>query len=268
MNFKPLQSKSTLITVLVVMIAVSFAFSGCSKGDQTSSITASVAANATAPFQEIAKEFEKETGVKVSLNFGASGTLATQIINGAPVDFFASADVGFLDELASKGLLVAGTKHIYARGVLTIWTLKDSKLQVEGLQDLSNLSIKRIAMANPERAPYGAAAQQALQAVGLWDKLQPKLILGENVNQTMQYATSGNVDVAIVPLSLSLSETQNGQYIIVDRQLYGPLDQAMGVIKGSRHEKAALRFEDFVRGPKGQAIFKNFGYDIPEKSGE
>ncbi len=227
-----------------------------------------MATNAIAPFQEIAKEFEKETGIKTSLNFGASGTLATQIIKGAPVDFFASADVGYVNELEQKGLLVEGSKHLYARGVLTIWTPKDSELQIKSVQDLANPSIKKIALANPEGAPYGVAAQQALQTAGIWDKLQPKLVMGENVNQTMQYATSGNVDVAIVPLSLSLSETQNGQYVVVDGRLYKPLDQAMGVIKGSGHEKAALRFEDFVRGPKGQAIFKNFGYDLPEKPGE
>ncbi len=249
-------------TIALVLVAVVVFFSGCNSDNIT--IIASVAANAASPFKEIGRQFEEETGIKVIFNFASSGQLAQQIISGAPVDFFASANAGYVEEVEKEGMVASGTKAAYARGQLTLWTPKDKKFQPKRIEDLSNPEVKKIAIANPEHAPYGVAAREALRNAGIWEKVRPKLVMGENVNQAMHYGTSGNVDVVIVPLSLSLDEAERGQYVLVRDTPYPPIEQTLAIIKGAAREKEARQFADFVRGPKGAAILKQFGYDVPE----
>jgi molybdate transport system substrate-binding protein len=171
---------------------------------QPVTLTVSAAADLTPAFSEIGKLFEKETGTKVVFNFGSTGQLAQQIEQGAPVDLFAAANVTFVDKLEQKGLILSETKNLYARGRIALWARTDSILQFERFEDLGRPEITRIAIANPDHAPYGMAAREALQSIGIWDTVKSKLVLGENVRQALQYAETGNVDVAIVALSLSV----------------------------------------------------------------
>jgi molybdate transport system substrate-binding protein len=224
-------------------------------------LTISAAADLTLAFQEIGKVFEQKTGTKVVFNFGSTGQLAQQIEQGAPVDLFAAANVSFVDELEQQGFIVLDTKALYARGRLTLWTRADSALHIEQIKDLAKPEIKRIAIANPEHAPYGKAAQEALQSAGIWETVEPKLVLGENIAQTLQYAETGNVDVAIVALSLSVPST--GRWVLVPEELHQPLDQALAVIKGTHFEKQARRFADFINGPEGRPLMRQYGFILP-----
>lgn len=230
-------------------------------------LTVSAAADLTYAFQEIAALFEAETGHHVVFNFGSTGLLAQQIEQGAPVDLFAAANVSFVDELAAQGLVLTDTVQTYARGRITLWTPADSPLAITQLTDLLRPEVKRIAIANPDHAPYGVAAREAMQTAGVWDAVQPKLILGDNVRQTLQYAETGNVDVAIVALSLSVPAAAGpdgpGRWTLIPEEMHAPIDQALAVIQGTPHEAAARAFAEFVNGAQGRPIMRKYGFVLP-----
>lgn len=177
------------------------------------------------------------------------------------MDVFAAANVSYIEDLERQGLIVQGTKAVYGQGRLTLWTRADSPLSVTGVTDLHRPEVRRIAIANPEHAPYGIAARQALHAAGVWESVQPKLVLGENVRQALQYAETGNADVAIVALSLSVQS--RGRWVLVPQTLHSPIDQALAVIRGTRHEAEARRFVAFVNGPQGRTIMRKYGFIRP-----
>jgi len=197
----------------------------------------------------------------VIFSFGATGLLTRQIEQGAPMDVFAAANVGFVEQLEQKGLILSDTKAVYARGRVTLWMPKDSGLTLEKITDLAREDVKQIAIANPEYAPYGMAAREALQTAGIWETVKPKLVYGENIRQTFQFAETGNVDVAIV--SLSLSSTSQGRWILIPEELHKPINQGLAVIKSTKNEKAAREFATFVAGPEGQEILAKFGFEKP-----
>jgi molybdate transport system substrate-binding protein len=228
---------------------------------QPVTLTISAASDLTYAFQELGKLFEEETGTKTVFNFGSTGQLAQQIEQGAPVDLFAAANVAYVEELEQRGLILPDTKKLYARGRITLWTRTDSLLHIARLEDLTRPEVQRIAIANPDHAPYGVAAREALQSAGVWEAIQPKLVLGENVRQTLQYAQTGNVDVAIVALSLSVQE--NGQWVLIPQELHQPIDQALAVIKGTAHEREARAFAAFINGPQGRQIMRKYGFILP-----
>jgi molybdate transport system substrate-binding protein len=212
-------------------------------------------------FEELGQRYEEETGTSVIFNFAASGQLAQQIEQGAPVDLLVAANLDYVQDLAAKGRVLPDSVQIYARGRLTLWTRPESGFSVETLQDLLNPDVKRIAIANPEHAPYGVVARQALQTAGIWEAVQTRLVLGENVRQTLQYAETGDVDVAIVPLSLSI--TSNGRWTLVSEDLHAPIDQALGVVADSPRQDQARDLAAFIMGPQGQDILRKYGFEPP-----
>jgi molybdate transport system substrate-binding protein len=225
-------------------------------------LTVSAAADLLTAFTELGGKFEQETGVHVTFNFGSSGVLAQQIQQGAPVDLFASANRSYVDALAARGLILPDTVRIYARGQLVLWTRSDSPLSLKGIDDLTRPEVKRVAIANPEHAPYGVAAREALQNSGIWNAVEPKLVLAENIQQTMQFAATGNVDAALGSLSLAVGS--NGHWVVVSPNLYSPIDQALGVVKGARNEREARAFAAFVSSPQGEAVMAKYGFTRPE----
>lgn len=230
---------------------------------QPTMLTVSAAADLMPAFSEMGMLYERETGTRVEFNFGSTGQLTQQIELGAPVDLFAAANASFIDELEEKGLIVSQTKAPYARGRITIWTRSDSGLQLERLEDLARPEVKRIAIANPDHAPYGMAAREALQGAGVWDAVQAKLVFGENISQTLQFAESGNVDAAIVALSLSINS--NGTWKLIPAELHNPLNQTLAVIKGAKNEAAARSFAAFINGPEGRSVMRRFGFVLPNE---
>lgn len=248
----------TFLTAVSLLTTLAFEWACHPKSNQPQEITVAAAADLSEAFQEIGREFEAANKVKVTFVFGSTGLLTRQIENGAPMDVFAAANVGYVDQLAQKNLIVPDTKQIYARGQITLWTTADSPLKIETVKDLVRPEVKRIAIANPDHAPYGLAAQQALQRAGVWDVVKPKLVYGDNIRQTLQYAETGNVDVSIV--ALSLSQQSKGRWVLVPEQLHEPIDQALAVIKSTRNEAEARGFASFVTGPRGKEILAKYGF--------
>jgi molybdate transport system substrate-binding protein len=228
-------------------------------------LTVSAAASLTGVLQEISTGFTQKTGTHVTLNFGSSGQLAQQIAYGAPVDVYISANMAFVDDLERQGWLLPGTKQVYARGRLVLWTPSDSSLQLTRLEDVVHADVRRIALANPTHAPYGLAAREALQAVGLWEQLQAKFVMGENLRQTLQYATTGNVDVALV--ALSLSQQHEGKHVVLPESLHRPIIQSLAVVKQTKYEPEARRFVAYIMGPTGRTMLRKYGFAVPQQGG-
>lgn len=224
-------------------------------------LTVSAASDLDDALADLGQVWEQETGHRVRFNIGSTGQLAQQIERGAPVDVFAAANQSFIEDLDRLGLVHSDTKALYGVGRLTLWQRQDSAVVVHTLEDLRQPEITRIAMANPDHAPYGMAAREALQSAGLWEELQPKLILGENVKQTQQYAETGNVDVALVALSLSVNKP--GQWTLLPETLHSPLVQMLAVPKSAPHPEVARHFASFMNGPKGRSIMGQYGFVLP-----
>jgi len=263
---KPLSNHRLVyrFAILVLSSMLAFVLNACNSAEKrntTESITVSAAADLVPAFEEIGREFERETGNKVTFNFGSTGQLAQQIEQGAPVDLFAAANVAFIEELEKNGLIIPDTKALYAQGRITLWTRTDSALNITKIEDLLRPEVKRIAIANPEHAPYGMAAREALQSAGIWDQVAGKLVFGENIRQTFQYAETGNVDVGIIALSLSIGS--NGRWTLIPEEMHKPLNQALTVIKSTQKEKVARQFASFINGPQGRPVMRKYGFILP-----
>jgi molybdate transport system substrate-binding protein len=224
-------------------------------------LTVAAAADLTPAFEEIGQFFAEETGVTVEFTFGSTGQLAQQIEAGAPVDVFAAANVSYVDQLDAKGHILADTKAIYARGRIVLWTLPDTPFAIDAVADLTNPAIERVAIANPDHATYGVAAREAMQAAGVWEALQPRLVLGENVRDTLRFAETGNVDVAIIALSLAVQGT--GRWTLIPEDQHAPIDQALAVIAGTPHEAEARAFAAFINGERGREVMRRYGFVLP-----
>ncbi|MCC6545432.1 MAG: molybdate ABC transporter substrate-binding protein [Nitrospirae bacterium] len=226
------------------------------------SITVAAASDLNFAFKDIAAVFEKETGIKVIFSFGSTGMLAKQISEGAPFDIFFAADRKYLEDLSSKGHVIPSSVERYARGVIVLAVNKSSGLEVRDLKDLLKSKIRNVAIANPDHAPYGRAAMEALKSAGLWDRLKEKLVYGENIRQTLQFIQSGNAQAGIV--ALSLANVPEITYVRIDSSLHNPIDQTMGIVKTSKDPEAAESYIRYVKGPAGSEIMKKYGFIIPE----
>lgn len=246
---------------LVSLIFVLSIGPACRQANQSideGEIIVAAAANLTDSFPELAQEFTRQSGIKIVLSFGSTADLAKQIENGAPFDVFAAADVVHVSTLEQKGLITSGTVGRYARGSLIIWASDASRFKLERVEDLTDKSIERVAIAKPDVAPYGAAAVEMLRALNLWEKIEPKVVYGMNVSQVKQYVSSANAEVGFLPLSLV--QDGRGKYLEIDEKLHRPINQAFGVVHASRKKDAARRFNAFVLSPEGQKILQKHGY--------
>jgi molybdate transport system substrate-binding protein len=220
-------------------------------------LTVAGASDLAVAFKQVGEAFEKQTGQKVVFSFGSSGLLAKQIEQGGPFDVFAAANVGFADDVIQNGDCAANSKALYARGRIAIWTPKTTPAP-KSIGELKDPRWKRIAIANPGHAPYGKAALEALTSAGIADAVRARLVYGENVRQTLQFAQSGNAEVAIV--AESLARDTDGQWTVVDDSLHKPLDQAIVVCgKSPARVEVARAFEAFVLSPAGRAILEKNG---------
>lgn len=252
-----------LIISGVLAVAV---FAGCGDGKNSAqqSLTVAVSANFQAPFEKLASAYRDSTGKSVQSIVSSSGKLTTQIRNGAPFDLFFSADTGYPNQLFRDGLALR-QPQIYASGKLVIWF---SAAQPEPLDmsALTNVSLKAIAVANPQIAPYGAAAVTALKNAGIYNDIEPKLVFGRNVAQVNQYLFSGAADAAITAQSAVVgSDVPNSQWAFVDSTLYQPIAQAAMIIanRPAQLQAAAAHFLNFLNRPVARNILQNYGYQLP-----
>ncbi|MDP2726012.1 MAG: molybdate ABC transporter substrate-binding protein [Dehalococcoidia bacterium] len=254
---------SLMLSALVGAMACSPG-AASSGGQPLPTITVAAAADVQFAFEEIAPLFQKEKGVKVEFTFGSSGSLAQQVENGAPIDVFVSADEGYVTQLQTKGLILDDTRQIYAFGHLVLVTNRATGLDPKRLEDLLRPDLKHVAMANPDVAPYGRAARQALTRAGFWDQIRPKLVYGENIRQTLQFVQTGNAEAGIV--ARSIANVPEVTSISVEDSLYDPLQQGLAVIRGTPQEIASREFVAFVNGPQGRSIMKKYGFTLPGES--
>ncbi|SRR6266567_632818 len=223
----------------------------------------------------ILEQFQKETGIHAEASFQASAALTTQIQNGAPFDVFLSADLGYPQKLISAGLAQglgdgeAGTPIIYARGTLVLWTRKDTHLPLPSLEMLQRPEVTRIAIANPERAPYGRAAMATLQKRGLYEALKPRLVTAENIAQAAQFVDTGNADVGFISLTSASTPrlTADGRYFVVPADLYPPIEQGAVLVTKSAHRIEAKKLLVFLMSTPVQQEMRKYGLkpgrDVP-----
>ncbi|HBV85170.1 MAG TPA: molybdate ABC transporter substrate-binding protein [Desulfosporosinus sp.] len=228
----------------------------------TPKLRIAAAADLTLAFKEIATQFEQETNIPTEITFGSTGTTAMQIENGAPYDIFAAADVLYVDKLNQKGLIITDTQQLYAQGRIGIASLKGNPLSIKGLDDLANNPmVKKIAIAEPSHAPYGKAAKQALEYRNLWTKVEQKMVYGQNIQDTLAILKSGNVDVAII--ALSIYKADEVEFTLIDGSWHDPLNQAMAILKTTKQEDNARQFMAYVHEEEGREIMKKYGFLLP-----
>lgn len=230
--------------------------------------TVAAASDLKFAIEEVAARFENETGQKLRLVFGSSGNFKTQILQSAPFHLFMSADEGFVYELADTGK-TEDRGRAYALGRIGIMVPPGSPLKPDGeLKDLAAAlkdgRVQKFAIANPEHAPYGARAKEALQHVGLWEAIQPRLVLGENISQTAQFATSGSTQGGIIALSLALAPAvaRTGRFQLIPEAWHKPLKQRMVLVKGA--PPAARAFYEYLSTPAAQEIMVRYGFAMPK----
>ena len=251
-------------SIAVVLLAVICA--SCALQAQTT-LTVAAAANLGPALREIAADFEKSNGTRVTLVYGASGHLAMQIENGAPFDVFLSADEDYPRNLETKGAAAPGSLAVYATGKLVLWVTNASGIDVGRLQPQMLLldSVHKIAIANPQHAPYGKAAVEFLRKAGLYDRVARKFVLGEDVAQAAEFVISGNAEVGIIPLSLALAPAmkERGKYREIAADLYPPIRQAGVVLKSAKNPSAAAKFLDYVRSAEAAPVLARYGFEPP-----
>ena len=218
---------------------------------------------------ELAEKFEKQSGTKVNATYGSSGNFFSQMRNGAPFDLFFSADIEYPEKLEAAGLAEPGTLYQYAMGRIVIWTLADAKVDVakQGWKTLLDASVEKIAIANPEHAPYGRAAVAALQKAGIYESVKAKLVYGENISQAAQFVQSGNAQAGIVAMSLAVSPAmRDGKRWEIPAEMHPALEQGAIVLKDAKNKEAARAFLEFVKSEAGRATLAGYGFAFPEKT--
>ncbi|MDO8926728.1 MAG: molybdate ABC transporter substrate-binding protein [Sideroxyarcus sp.] len=227
-------------------------------------VTAAVAANFTAPVQQIVELFQKETGHTVKLSFGSSGKFYSQIKEGAPFDVFLAADEKNPKLLEEEGLAVKDTRFVYALGKLVLWSAQPGFVDSKGAV-LGKDGFNKIAYADPKLAPYGLAAQETLQKMKLWDKVQGKMVTGESIAQTYQFAATGNAEMAFIALSQITKDGKQseGSFWLVPADMYNPIKQAAVQLTAAKDKTAAEAFLKYLKSEKAVAIIRSFGYGLP-----
>ena len=219
---------------------------------------------------ELEEAFEKQTAMKLEVSYGSSGSFFSQIQNGAPFDVLFSADIDYPRRLEAAGLAEPGTLHEYAVGRIVIWTLVDAKVDVtkQGWDALLDPSVQRIAIANPEHAPYGRAALAAMRKAGIYENVKAKLVFGENISQAAQFVQSGNAQAGIVAISLASSPAmKDGKRWEIPQQQYSRIEQGVVVLKNAKNKQGALGFLDFVKSESGKRTLEKYGFSVPDTTG-
>ncbi len=258
-----LREFAVAVALMIATISVSFA----APAHAAEEITVAAASDLTFAFKDVAAKFQAQTGDGAKLSFGSSGNFFSQIQNGAPFDLFFSADISYAKKLEAAGLAEPGTLYQYAVGKIVLWAPADSKLDVsKGLQMLTGPSIHKIAIANPEHAPYGRAARAAMRKEGVYDQIKSKIVLGENISQTAQFVQSGNAEIGIIALSLALAPTlkDKGKYSEIPSGDYPAIEQAVVVLKSSKKKDLAKKFVAFLKQPEATEIMQRYGFVVPK----
>ncbi|MBD1601698.1 molybdate ABC transporter substrate-binding protein [Pseudomonas typographi] len=232
-------------------------------GAQADEVQVAVASNFTAPIQAIAESFEKDTGHKLVAAYGATGQFYTQIKNGAPFEVFLAADDTTPAKLEQEGDIMPGSRFTYAVGTLALWSAKPGYVDAKG-DVLKGNDYQHLSIANPKAAPYGLAATQALDKLGLTEQVKGKIVEGQNISQAYQFVSTGNAELGFVALSQIYKDGKvtSGSAWIVPANLYAPIKQDAVLLNKGKDNAAAKALVAYLKGPKAAAIIKSFGYEL------
>jgi molybdate transport system substrate-binding protein len=247
---------------LVILLAAL----GIVRAASAQEVRVAAAADLKFAMQDVATQFEKQSGTKVDVTYGSSGNFFSQLQNGAPFDLFFSADIDYPRKLEAAGFAEPGTIYEYAVGRIALWTPSDAKVDVTrlGWKTLLDPSVQKISIANPEHAPYGRAAVAALQKAGIYEQVKAKLVYGENISQAAQFVQSGNAQAGIVALSLAVSPgMKDGKRWEIPADMHPPIEQAAIVLKNAKNKDAARAFLEFVKSESGRATLAKYGFTFP-----
>jgi molybdate transport system substrate-binding protein len=250
-----------------IALAVCLWVGGSKATAQNHEIRVAVAADFRFAMEELSAQFENTTGIKVDITTGSSGSFFAQIESGAPFDLFFSADLDYPRKLEDADFAEPGTFSEYALGRIVIWAPARGKADVSklGWNTLLDARVRKIAIANPELAPYGRAAVSALQKAGIYAQVKTKLVYGENISQAAQFVQSGNAQAGLIALSLALSPgMKDGKMWEIPAQTYPPIEQGVVLLKSAKSKVAARTFLDFVRSAAGRQILEKHGFAIPQ----
>ena len=227
-------------------------------------VLVAVASNFTKPMIEIAEDFEKSSGHSANLAFGSSGKIVSQLENGAPFEVFLSADSEKPATLEQAGLTVPGSRFSYALGTLVLWSAKPGYVDDQG-QILIQGGFKHLALADPKLAPYGSAALEVMNNMGLREKWQPLLVLGENISQTHQFVSTGNAELGFVALSqvIANGKIADGSGWIIPSKLHTPIHQDAVLLRSGEKNPAALALLAYLQSPAAKAVIAKYGYGLP-----
>jgi molybdate transport system substrate-binding protein len=271
-----MQNRAVAVTLLGTVLLL-IGLLGCSRAGKESSeerqaaiLSVAAAADLRFALDDIVAGFQGEhSDIQVRVTYGSSGSFFAQLSNNAPFDLFFSADMDYPRRLIDKGLASRESAFVYAVGHLVLWVPRDSPLDVEklGMQVLLSPSVRKIAIANPRHAPYGRAAEAALKTAGLYDRVQDRLVYGENVAQTAQFVQTGSADVGLIALSLALAPTMHagGHYWEIPADGYPRLEQGGVILSRTGNVAAAQALRAYVLGERGKTILRRYGFFLPEK---
>lgn len=249
-----------LVTLKSLTIAVAALSAGSALADE---VQVAVAANFTAPIQAIARDFEKDTGHKLVASFGATGQFYTQIKNGAPFEVFLAADDTTPAKLESENETVKGSRFTYAVGTLALWSAKEGYVDDKGLV-LKGNQYQHLSIANPKAAPYGLAATQTLDKLGLTDATKARIVEGQSIAQAYQFVQTGNAELGFVALSQVFKDGKltSGSAWIVPADLHEPIKQDAVILNKGKDSPAAKALMAYLKGPKAAAVIKSYGYEL------
>ena len=232
--------------------------------------TVSVAAAADLKFalDEVVRKFEQEhPGIHIQATYGSSGNFYAQLTNRAPFDIYFSADVSYPRRLVEEGLADKESEFLYAVGRLVVWVPIGSAIDVEelGIAAVLDPAVRKVAIANPQHAPYGRAAEEAMKSLGVYERVHERLVLGENIAQAAQFVESGAADVGIIALSLAMAPAlrDKGRYWVVPLDAYATIEQGSVILNWAKDREATQNFRTFVSGPRGREILKQYGFILP-----
>jgi molybdate transport system substrate-binding protein len=256
-------------TLLAACFLLSTIFGLAQEQKSSPELVVAAAADLSSALREIGDNYQKKTGVNVKLSFGASGALTQQIQNGAPFDLFFSADMDYPRQLIAAGDADGPSPYQYAVGRLVLWVPEDSPLDVKGkgMNVLLDPSVKKIAIGNPQHAPYGRAAVAALRHAGMYDQLSDRLVLGENISQAAQFVESGNAQVGFVALAHAAAPSMRGKgkYWEVPADAYPPLAQGVVLLSHSQHKMEATEFLEYFKTKEVGELLKKYGFTLPQE---
>ena len=254
-----------MATRLLCLTLAALSLLGASTHAQRPSIAIAAAADLQGFMPQLVSRFERDTGIGTRVSYGSSGNFFAQIQNGAPFDVFFSADVEYPRKLVASGAADKDTLYEYAIGHLVVWTRTDSGIDItRGLAVVTDARVRRIAIANPTVAPYGRAAVAALRHEQLYDRVKDKLVLGENISQTAQFAQTGNAQVGIVSLSIALGPAlTGGKHVEVPTTFHPPIVQAAVMVASSKDQASVRQLLTYLRRADTAKLLQAFGFTSP-----